>query len=219
MKICILASGRCGSTSLFECIDKHLPKFYYSIYEPFHRLKETSELDSFFLDMSKKENVIIKTLMVQGTERFGIDDGKALHGGIVDIEKFNDWVYNTFDKIILLDRREQKLQVESMAYHLHLNDDLSWHKKKYYNINKISPSLLKYATKTLEHTKNKLVNFGIDYKIKIYYYEDIFVDKNMDVINEIFDYIGVKPNKEMIETYIFSEEYKVRLDKKYNKIL
>lgn len=219
MKICILASGRCGSTSLFNCIDKHLPKYYYSIYEPFHRLKETSELDDFFLDMSKKENVFIKTLIGQGSERFGIDNDEAVYDGIVNIGKFIDWVYNTFNKIILLDRRDQKLQVESMAYHLHLNDDLSWHKKKYYEINKISPALLKQAEKALEHTKKNLAFFGLDHKIKTYYYEDIFVDKNMDIINEIFDYIGIEPNKEMIETYILSEEYKVRLDKKYNKLL
>ena len=129
------------------------------------------------------------------------------------------FIYNTFDKIILLDRRQEDLQLESMAYHLHLNDDLAWHEKKYYEINKISPILLEYAKKTLENTKKNLVIFGLEHKIKTYYYEDIFVDKNMNVINEIFDYIGIKPNKEMIETYILSEEFKVRLDKKYNKIL
>jgi len=219
MKICILASGRCGSTSLFECIDKHLPKFYYSVYEPFHRLQERSDLDGFLLNMIKKENVFIKTLVGQGSERFGIDNGKAVYNGIVDIKKFIDWVYNTFNKIILLDRRDQKLQVESMAYHLHLNNDLGWHEKKYYEINKISPALLKQAEKTLEHTKKNLAIFGVEHKIKTYYYEDIFVDKNMDIINEIFNYIELVPNKEVIDTYIFSEEYKVRLDKKYNKIL
>ena len=219
MKICIFASGRCGSTSLFHCIDKHLPKFYYSMYEPFHRLKKTSELDEFFLDLTKKENVFIKTLVGQGSERFDINNGEAIYNGIIDIEKLNNWVYNTFDKIILLDRRQEDLQLESMAYHLHLNDDLAWHKKKYYEINKISPILLEYAKKTLENTKKNLVSFGLEHKIKTYYYEDIFVDKNMNVINEIFDYIGIKPNKEMIETYILSEEFKVRLDKKYNKIL
>ena len=115
MKICILASGRCGSSSLFECIDKHLPKFYYSISEPFHRLQKIKDLEEFFLNMGKEENVFIKTLL-----------GQEFENSIVNI----DWFYNTFNKIILLDRRDQKLQAESMAYHLHLNDDLVWHKKK-----------------------------------------------------------------------------------------
>ena len=41
----------------------------------------------------------------------------------------------------------------------------------------------------------------------------------MNIINEIFDYIGIAPNKEVIETYILSEEFKVRLDKRHNNIL
>ena len=214
-----MASGRCGSSSLFECIDKHLPKFYYSISEPFHKSNDISELDGFFLNMSKKENVFIKTLIGQGSERFYIDDGKIIYDVINDIEKLNNWIYSTFDKIILLDRKEQKLQLESMAFHLYLDDDRSWHKKKYYELNKIPSSLLKYTEKTLESTKNRLVNFALKHQIKMYYYEDIFVDKNMDVIGEIFDYIGVAPNKEMIETYILSEKYKIRLETKYNKLL
>jgi len=219
MKICILTSGRCGSSSLFNCIDKHLPKFYHSISEPLHKLKDKSELNEFFLYVSKKDNIFIKAIVGQGSERFSVFEDKIMYGGTNHTEKINSWIYDTFDKIILLDRREKKLQIESMAYHLHLDKDSDWHKKKYYEINKISPSLLKYTENTLEHTKNNLAMFGLNYKIKTYYYEDIFIDKNMNVINEIFDYIGIKPNKEMIETYILSEEFKVRLDKKYNKIL
>ena len=127
--------------------------------------------------------------------------------------------YDDIDKIILLDRREERLQIESMAYHDYLNNDLVWNKKKYYEINKIPPTLLEHTKKTLEYTKNDLKNFGLKHNIKTYYYEDIFIDKNMNIINEIFDYIGIAPNKEVIETYILSEEFKVRLDKRHNNIL
>jgi hypothetical protein len=219
MKICIIASGRCGSTSLFHCIDRHLPKFYYSAYEPFHKLKKIDDVHDIFLELNKKEGVFIKTLIGQGTERFNIKDGELINVDNVGNVEFNDWVYNTFDKIILLDRREEKLQLESMAYHAYLNEDLGWHRKKFYEIRMIPKTLLKSTKKNLLNTKNMLNDFGLKYGFKIYYYEDIFIDKNMAIINEIFDYLGIKPDKETIETYIVSEEYKVRLDKKNDKII
>lgn len=214
-----MATGRCGSGSLFNCIDKHLPKFYYSMNEPFHKLNKMIDVNGIFLELNKKKNVFIKTLIGQGTERFTIKDGELIQTDINEKIEFNNWFYNTFDKIILLDRREERLQIESMAYHDYLNNDLVWSKKKYYEINKIPPTLLEHTKKTLEYTKNDLKNFGLKHNIKTYYYEDIFIDKNMDIINEIFDYIGIVPNKEVIETYILSEEFKVRLDKRRNKIL
>jgi len=219
MKICIMATGRCGSGSLFNCIDKHLPKFYYSMNEPFHKLNKMIGVNGIFLELNKKKNVLIKTLIGQGTERFTIKDGELIQTDINEKLEFNNWFYNTFDKIILLDRREERLQIESMAYHDYLNNDLVWNKKKYYEINKIPPTLLEHTKKTLEYTKNDLKNFGLKHNIKTYYYEDIFIDKNINIINEIFDYIGIVPNKEVIETYIISEEFKVRLDKRHNKIL
>ena len=214
-----MATGRCGSGSLFNCIDKHLPKFYYSMNEPFHKLNKMIDVNGIFLELNKKKNVFIKTLIGQGTERFTIKDGELIQTDINEKIEFNNWFYNTFDKIILLDRREERLQIESMAYHDYLNNDLVWSKKKYYEINKIPPTLLEHTKKTLEYTKNDLKNFGLKHNIKTYYYEDIFIDKNMNIINEIFDYIGIVPNKEVIETYILSEEFKVRLDKRRNKIL
>ncbi len=214
-----MATGRCGSGSLFNCIDKHLPKFYYSMNEPFHKLNKMIDVNGIFLELNKKKNVFIKTLIGQGTERFTIKDSELIQTDINEKIEFNNWFYNTFDKIILLDRREERLQIESMAYHDYLNNDLVWSKKKYYEINKIPPTLLEHTKKTLEYTKNDLKNFGLKHNIKTYYYEDIFIDKNMDIINEIFDYIGIVPNKEVIETYILSEEFKVRLDKRRNKIL
>jgi hypothetical protein len=219
MKICILATGRCGSTSLFHCIDKHLPKFYYSAYEPFHKLKKIIDINDFFLELNKKENVFIKTLIGQGSERFNINNGEPIYTDIVENIEFNSWIYNTFDKIILLDRREELLQIESIAYHTFLNNDLIWHRKKYYDVNKIPSATLKYTQEALLDNKNMLKDFGLKYQFKTYYYEDIFVDKNMKIINEIFNYLTIQPNKEMIETYILSDEYKVRLDKKHNKLI
>jgi hypothetical protein len=35
----------------------------------------------------------------------------------------------------------------------------------------------------------------------------------MEIINEIFDYLEIPPDKGVIETFILSEKYKVRLNK------
>jgi hypothetical protein len=213
MKICIISSGRCGSSSLFNCIDEHLPKFYYSSNEPFHKLKTLDEVNDVFLELNKKENVFIKTLIGQGSERFTIIDGELVNVDMIENVEFNDWLYNTFDKIILIDRRDDKLQLESMAYHAYLNNNFVWHRKKFYEIKKIPQTLLEFTQKNLLNIKNMMNYFGSKYQFKIYYYEDIFIYKNMEIINEIFDYLEIPPDKGVIEKYILSEKYKVRLNK------
>jgi hypothetical protein len=37
MKICIISTGRAGSTSLYHLIKKHLPIDYYTITEPWNK--------------------------------------------------------------------------------------------------------------------------------------------------------------------------------------
>ena len=59
MKICILSTGRSGSTSLYDAIKKHLNEDYYCISEPFnliHNRMIKIEENQFDI-ISKKDNV------------------------------------------------------------------------------------------------------------------------------------------------------------------
>ena len=203
MKICILATGRCGSTSLHYCIKEHLPENYVFMTEPFDRYKE--EKENIRIDVSTPD-ILLKTLVGQMPD-------KELKNG------FYDWIFQTFYKVIILDRKNKIEQTESFAYHT-INDIKDRHNtKRIYYLNSISEHVkdkwesdLKIASELLELT-------AIRYESKIYYYEDIFVDKNMTVINEIFNYLGIEPNEKIINYWIISDEKKVRIYKKTGKFL
>lgn len=112
MKICIITTGRAGSTSLYNLIEKHLPLNYYCRPEPFYG---TSKHVDQKLVIESEENVLIKTLIGQTQKNFNLED--------MDV-----WLFKNFDKIILLDRLDKQLQVESFSYHSYNKGN--WHEKK-----------------------------------------------------------------------------------------
>ena len=138
MKICILSTGRSGSTSLYNLLVKHLPSDYYCISEPFHIFAEeiTKSISEGLIRMNPinlnksyinqksiietKKNVIIKTIIGQTQKD-------------VDIEDMYNWLFEHFDTFILLDRLDKQLQVESFSYQSYKNN-LTWHDKKRYQM-------------------------------------------------------------------------------------
>ncbi len=73
--------------------------------------------------------------------------------------------------------------------------------------------------KRLEYSTNKINELSKKYKKKIYYYEDIFLDNNIETINEIFNLINEKPNEELLNLWVLSDEKRVRLRKDEIKLL
>ena len=53
----------------------------------------------------------------------------------------------------------------------------------------------------------------------LFYYEDIFVDKNLEIIDKLNDYCEIKYNQKCIDRWIISPYKKVRLDKKINGLI
>jgi hypothetical protein len=207
MRICILSIGRSGSTSLYNTIIRHFGKKYYSIGEPFNDLiKRANNIDKNQFDLiSKKDNVIIKTILTHKPS--GMDDNS-----------FYNWLFTFFDKIILLDRLDGKLQAESFSYLVHTKNE-QWHKKQFYDMSLVPKNFIEEWKDRLENLKKILFDLSIKYNKKIYYYEDIFVDKNMKIINEIFDYLEIKMDENIINEFIISNDRKVRLNEKNNKLL
>jgi hypothetical protein len=207
MKICILSIGRCGSTSLYTAIVKHLTRHYYCVGEPFNdKINRIFKIDENQFDLiSKKENVLIKTILTHKPNG-------------MDSNTFNNWLFTFFDKIILLDRLDKKSQAESFSYLVHTKNK-EWHTRQFYNMSLVPNGFIEEWDHRLDNLKKTLGELSIKHNKKIYYYEDIFVDKNMDIINEIFDYLELEIKHDIINEYILSDDRKVRLKEKKNKLI
>lgn len=207
MKICIISTGRAGSTSLYNLIKNHLTKDYYTITEPFNeKINRVNEINPNQLDfISKHENVLIKTI----TNQKPLDKTE---------EFIEEWFFSFFDKIILLDRIDKKSQIESFAYLTYSNNKF-WHTKQVYKISTVPLDVINEWDQRLIYSKKTITEYSEKYNKKIYYYEDIFVNKNIEIIKEMFDYLKIEMNIKLVEEWIFSDEKKVRLSEIKTKLL
>jgi hypothetical protein len=73
--------------------------------------------------------------------------------------------------------------------------------------------------KRLEHSTNKINELSKRYNKKIYYYEDIFLDNNIETINEIFNLINETPNEELLNFWVISDKKRVRVKDDEKKLL
>ncbi len=207
MKICIVSTGRAGSTSLYNLIKAHLTKDYYTITEPFNeKINRVNEIDSNQLEfISKHKDVLIKTITNQ----------KPLDKTDDFIE---EWIFSFFDKIILLDRIDKKSQIESFAYLTHSNNKF-WHTKQVYKLSTVPEDVINEWDERVTYSKKTLTDYSKNHNKKIYYYEDIFIKKNIETIKEIFDYLKINMNTQLVEEWVFSDEKKVRLSEIKTKLL
>jgi hypothetical protein len=203
MKICILATGRCGSTSLYSCIKEHLNAEYTFLEEPFDRYKTTKK--GLTIDFNTP-NVLIKTLIGQIPNE---KDGMMVY----------EWIFQTFDKVILLDRKNKIEQVESFAFHTTNNIKDRHNRKRVYYFNSISDEVMDKWELDINIASEFLTTLSKENNTKIYYYEDLFVNKDQLIIDEIFKYLNLTPIKESIDRWIISDNKKVRITEKRDKLL
>lgn len=203
MKICILATGRCGSTSLYSCIKEHLNDEYTFLQEPFDRYKTTKK--GLTIDFNTP-NVLIKTLIGQIPNE---KDGMMVY----------EWIFQTFDKVILLDRKNKVEQVESFAFHTTNNIKDRHNRKRVYYFNSISDEVMDKWELDINIASEFLTTLSKENNTKIYYYEDLFVNKDQLIIDEIFKYLNLTPIKESIDRWIISDNKKVRIREKRDKLL
>lgn len=206
MKICIISTGRAGSTSLYELLSEHLPTDYYFGLEPFNTMSRPIGYDINQKSIIESEKyALIKTLVDQTQPDIDIDD-------------MHNWLFEHFDEIILLDRLNKQLQIESFSYQTYTNN-FRWHDKKRYRMELVPNEVIELNVKRLEYSTNKINELSKRYNKKIYYYEDIFLDNNRKIIDEIFGVINKTPNENLLNLWVISNEKRVRLKDEELKIL
>lgn len=198
MKICLLANPRTGSTSLFGLIKSHLPKDYYCISEPFNStyMSYTSDDRDHLSEFENSDNVFFKHICYQFPKKYETK------------EMWYEWLFANFDKIIFLDRKDRLLQSESFVYHETKNRG-SWHVRSYYDLSDIDKTKIEERIELLNLDGEFMMSKSKDYPL--FYYEDLFVDKNNIKINELLQYLNVSPIQKHIDDFIFSESKKVRM--------
>ena len=207
-KIAILARPRTGSTSLFRMLKSHLENdgflcinepFNPSLYVRYYR----SGFDFDLIDpLLNQEKLLIKTLF--GCSQYPV---KSLG---VEEKSFNDWMDGFFEKVIVLDRKNKNLQVESFL--VNFMSGQPWDVPKIYDISKIEKGRIESEIVNFDHFSSSMKKIAEEKSWPMFYYEDLFVDHNMEEIKRMFDYIGLEMDEKKVYDFIISDAMKVRID-------
>lgn len=213
MRILILATPRSGSTSLVKLVNSHITiSDYKMLIEPFNSQLNgyTPNIDSLF----NIENLLIKNLFLVGNDEYPIDS-------FSNVSEYFEWCYDFFDKIILLDRKDKVAQSESFAVNETLMRErgIDWHTPKIYDIEKIEPSYIKTMIDRYTKSSEILHTISSKQKFPIFYYEDIFLEKSIKHIEELFSYLDIELNESNYEEYILSPYRRIRINKNKQNLI
>ena len=213
MRILILATPRSGSTSLVKLVNSHIRFLDYRMFiEPFNSQLNgyTSNIDSII----NIENLLIKNLFLVGNDEYPIDS-------FANVYEYFEWCCGFFDKIILLDRRDKTAQSESFAVNetLMREKGIDWHTPKIYDIQKIEPSYIKTMISRYIESSNVLHRISDEHKFPLFYYEDIFLEKNKKHIEDIFSYLNIELDELNYAEYVLSPYRKVRINKNKQSLI
>jgi hypothetical protein len=212
--IALYCLPRAGSTSLYDCISEHLGKDYLKIWEPFNPnnqifMKEMDSYKKLFEGINNNQKLFLKLMAGQ-------------RNPWIKQSTWDSYIFENVPKIIFLTREDKVAAAESLLFN---QTDLEngFHSKRYYDISKIDKIELEMRVLVNELQDKYMKLYSREYGYPIFTYEEIFVQKNMKRIYEIFDYFEIVPQQELIDKWIISDEYKIRLgnveDKPKNKIL
>jgi hypothetical protein len=210
MKIAILTSARSGSTSLYHFIEEILStKKYTCVSEPFNSYwRNPAGLKTYDIDYFKnKSDVFIKTFVSE------LQRAKSF---INDEDGYWQWFFDYFDKVVILDRKDKDLQSESLTYHMKKKDLSSWQKKQYYDLSNIEKEEFENSKSILINDSNKMHEFSkLGYPV--FYFEDLFIKKDRNIAENLFDYLELEFRDDLYEKYINSDMFKIRLNKNENR--
>lgn len=206
MRICILSNPRTGSSSLYGLVEKHLPKEYYSVSEPFNPkyMEIISDNRDHINHIESSNNVFLKTITYQYPTKY---ESKEL---------WYEWLFTNFDKVILLDRQDRVSQSESFVYHDTKNSS-NWLINSYYDLSNIDESIIKNRIEILSKDAEILIEKSKDFPL--FYYEDLFVKKDRKKINELFEYLELTPIQKYVDFFIYSDSKKVRRETKNTDLI
>lgn len=219
MKILILGTPRSGSTSLTKFIDSHLnlPN-YKMLIEPFNRLEKNPKIQGLDWEtiepLLKYDNLLVKNLLLVGYDEYPVKS-------FVSVYEYLEWCNKFFDKVIILDRIDKIAQSESFAVNETLSREkgIGWHVPKVYDITKIENSYIEDMINRYTQSSNILHNFSTDKKYPVFYYEDIFLDHDIEVVKNMCSYLEIEFDVLSYNKYILSPEGKVRIEPNNKKII
>lgn len=213
MKILLLGTPRSGSTSLVKLIDSHISLPNYKMFiEPFNM--ELYDNFNSITQLSEFENILVKNLFLIGNDEYPKDSFKNVY-------EYLDWCYTFFDKIILLDRIDKVAQSESFVVNetIWRKRGTDWHTKKVYDFSKIDEEYLQIMIGRYTESTTILKEISVKNNFPIFYYEDIFLNHNVEDIKKLFIYLGIELDINHFNEYILSDKRKVRIEKSIKKLL
>jgi len=180
MKILMLYTPRCGSTSILKYYEKINPE-YNIISQPWSPL--VSELEA--------KNKMEYTEIVSNKNVFVKSDIKLFFYKQIPFEV----VKNDFDKIIVLSRRNHTEQTESLAHAAKNNSFLESNK---YLIDKDLNFFMKEMDMVLLEEKSKIQELKEKLNAKDFYYEDLYYNS----FEELFTYLEIEYNENYFKQFL-----------------
>jgi hypothetical protein len=205
-RIAILAVPRTGSTSLYKLFQSHLDG-YMCFLEPFNPQRtlyyNNQGIDFLYIDpFVQYDKVLCKTI-------YGGNQWPIRSFGLLE-KAFTKWMSTYFDKVVVLDRRDKQAQVESLL--INMDSGLDWHEPKIYDVNKIDEERLSNYINYMTQRSEAMRQVAKDKSWPVFYYEDLYVDHNMDEIKRMFDYAEIVMDEAKVYDFIISDKRRVRID-------
>ena len=179
MKIILIYTPRCGSTSILKYFEKLKPE-YKCYNEPWFDWMvdnvHKSKID--YSNIASQEDVFVKS---------------ALKTLSVPIET----IVNDFDKVIFLLRKNKKEQVESSIL-AHNESSFTNYKKRKYNISSITNEELELIGDRYDYLNNTLTQWSIDFSKPLFYYEDLYYGS----FDALFNELDLEYNEEVFNQFL-----------------
>jgi hypothetical protein len=217
MRIAILCNARSGSTSLFNyincCLTSENKKFDV-MFEPFNFRTSDSENKHKNIDkIIDKKNILIKTFL---------DDDGYPYESFNNYDDYLKWLQTFFDKIILLERENKRLQAESIIFHEKLSNNskipINWHKPRYYELSVEDEKNIQKLEKDLK-AEAKVLDTISKNGFPLFTYEDIFIKKDTVKINQLNEYLGLRKYEKCIKLWIDAPHKIVRIPTKSKSLI
>ena len=213
MKILILGTPRSGSTSLVRLIDSHINLFNYRMFiEPFNQLldKEINSIEPLL----EYDSILVKNLFLIGNDEYPKESFK-------NVVEYLNWCYSYFDKIVILDRKDKIAQSESFVINetMWREKSVGWHTKKIYDLDNMDKSYLKTMIDRYTESSKILNDIAYTNEFPILYYEDIFLNHDIEVVKNLFEYLEMDLDVEMYNKYVISKELQVRINKNKQNLI
>jgi LPS sulfotransferase NodH len=219
MKILILATPRSGSTSLVKFVDSHLKLENYKMFiEPYSDSNHKDYFDKSNYETTdpllKYDSILVKNLLLVGYDEYPTKT-------FVNVHEYFEWCSIFFDKILILDRKDKIAQSESFVINETMSRErgINWHTPKIYDLDKLNQSYLKEMINRYTESSKILHDLSGSQNIPIFYYEDIFLEHDTDVIKNLLEYLGMELLLDKYNEFILSPDRRVRIEKDHKKLI